>query len=173
MNVTLRRFEPEDAKKVVQYLEDQEVFRYLSDNLPYPYSLQRGQQFVEAAQENFPLDCAIVVDGEFAGTIGLMEKNDVYRCNMEIGYWLGRKYWNRGVITEAIRQMCNVAFGQEGITRVYAVVFAENLSSAKALERNGFLLEGRHRNGLIKYGVVHDALIYGLTWSDWAARKRG
>jgi RimJ/RimL family protein N-acetyltransferase len=49
-------------------------------------------------------DLAIVIDGKAAGGIGIVLKTDVERITAEIGYWLGENYWNKGIMTEAVKQ---------------------------------------------------------------------
>jgi RimJ/RimL family protein N-acetyltransferase len=79
---------------------------------------------------------------------------------MEIGYWLGQSYWNRGIATEALVAVTAYAFETFDINRIWAGVFAWNPASARVLEKAGYVLEGRLRNAITKDGETTDELIY-------------
>ena len=85
---------------------------------------------------------AIVVDGQAVGSIGLKLGTDVERVSSELGYWLGAPYRGRGVMTEAIRAFTDDSFERFSLTRIFALPFAHNEASCRALEKAGFTLEG-------------------------------
>ncbi len=79
---------------------------------------------------------AILVDGHVAGNIG--QWNDPDTGKPEIGYWIARDYWGRGVATQALS-----AFLEEVDQRpVYAHVAADNIGSRRVLEKCGFAVVG-------------------------------
>jgi RimJ/RimL family protein N-acetyltransferase len=114
--------------------------------------------------ESFPLNSnfAIVVEGKAIGGIGARFQDDVYKCSAELGYWVGEKYWRRGIATEAVNRMTGFLFENFDINRIFARVFDWNQSSIKVLEKNGFFLEGRLKNHVYKDGLFTDELIFGL-----------
>jgi ribosomal-protein-alanine N-acetyltransferase len=105
------------------------------------------------------------------GSIGVFVKDDVYRKSAEIGYWLGEPYWGRGIMTDAIRQMCRMAFERFDIVRIFAEPFAYNAGSMRALEKAGFTLEGVHRMSVFKNGQFYDSCTYALLLDDLADEK--
>lgn len=167
MVLILRKFQEADIDYILEYLNDPQMHRFLSDRIPFPYAAQRAIDFVKAAKECFPLMCAIEQNGSFVGAISLMEKTDVYRANLEIGYWVARPFWGKGIATEAIRQMVNVAFDDSDIYRVYADLFAQNEASIHALEKNQFMREGYFSKGLVKRGVLQDCAVYAINRDRW------
>ena len=69
---------------------------------------------------------------------------DIHRYTAELGYWLGEPYWNRGLMTEAVKLMKDYAFDTfPQLQRLYSVLFSNNLSSARVLEKVRFQCEGR------------------------------
>ena len=50
-------------------------------------------------------DFAIEIEGKAVGGIGNVPNSDVERISAEIGYWLGEKYWNKGIMTDAVKEM--------------------------------------------------------------------
>ena len=169
MAVHLRALHGNDALPIYQYMQSEDMHRFLTDQVPFPYTTEHAFQFVDQAMGCFPLTCAIDSDGVFAGVIGLNEKGDIFRVNLEIGYWLAKPFWGQGIMSEAIRQMTNVAFRQSDITRVFANVFAENIGSIRALEKNGYEREGYHPDSLIKHNTIWDCAVYAMTKKRWYA----
>jgi ribosomal-protein-alanine N-acetyltransferase len=88
---------------------------------------------------NFCLD----IGGSAAGGIGLRLGSDIHRCTAEFGYWLGRAYWNRGIMSEAVAAFSAAAFEAFGLDRLFAEPFANNTASVRVLEKAGFILEAR------------------------------
>lgn len=85
----------------------------------------------------------------------------------DIGYWLGAPYWNRGYMTEAIRLVCHFSFEHLDAVRAYATVFDGNVGSRRALEKNGFSLDGTLRRHVFKRGEFLDAWFLTLLRSEW------
>lgn len=56
-------------------------------------------------------------------------------------YWLGPAYWKRGIATQAVRLLSAHALGDGGLHRLEACLFADNVASAKVLEKAGFMRE--------------------------------
>ena len=102
---------------------------------------------------------AVTVDGELAGSISVEQKADVYRRDAEIGYLLSAGYWSKGIMTEAVRQICPIAFRELDI--IPGLVYKPNAASRRVLEKNGFVPEGLMRNAVTKDGVTYDLCIYG------------
>lgn len=157
----LRPLVAADAASLARHANDRDVWLNLRDRFPHPYTLDDARAYIAAAaarprQTSF----GIVVDGEAAGNIGLMPGDDVERFTAEIGYWLGRAFWGRGVMTEAVLATTRYAFAELGLHRVFAVPFAGNRASARVLEKAGYVCEGRMRRSAVKDGVVLDQWLY-------------
>ncbi len=167
--ITLRRFHIDDADLICRYLSDEAVARFLSDGIEVPYPIERAERFVRAAFEGFPLDCAIEVNGHLAGAINLLEKRDVFRANLEVGYWIARPFWGQGIAREALRQITRVAFREAGIARVYANVFVVNTPSCRVLELCGYRCEALHPGSLLKHGRLYDGAVYATRRDEWLA----
>lgn len=104
---------------------------------------------------------AIEVNHEIIGTISIEQKTDVYRKDAEMGYFLLTEQWNKGIMTEAVRQICELAFRELDLVRITALVYSQNIASRKVLEHNGFELEGIMRRAVFKNNKLQDLCIYG------------
>lgn len=157
----LRPFTAEDAPSLARFANDLTVWRNLRDAFPHPYALEHAVGFL-AHVASRPPGChlAIVVDGQAVGSIGLKLGTDVERVSAELGYWLGAPYRGHGVMPEAIRAFTDDSFERFSLTRIFALPFAHNTASCRALEKAGFSLEGTLRRSAIKEGRITDQRLY-------------
>lgn len=137
---------------------------FLSDRMPDPYTEEAADWWLGMVSEHEGKDGifrAIVVDGKVAGNISVEQKADVYCKDAEIGYLLLTDFWSRGIMTEAVRQICEAAFAELDIIRITGLVFTPNAASRCVLEKNGFVKEGLQKNAVFKEGKIFDLYIYG------------
>ena len=135
---------------------------YLSDRLPNPYTKKDAEEWLKMVSENEAITgiyWAIVCDGKLIGSISVEKKDD----DAEIGYMLLNEYSNKGIGTEAVRQVCSIAFKILSLEHITANVFQPNIASIRVLLKNGFKYKGTIPNAVIKDGNVSDLLIYVLT----------
>jgi RimJ/RimL family protein N-acetyltransferase len=153
----LRPLVAADAPSLALHANDRDVWLHLRDRFPHPYTPADAEAYIAAVAGRAPqTGFGIVVDGEAAGTIGLVLGDDVERHSAEIGYWLGRRFWGRGVATGAVRAVTAYAFAELGMHRVFAVPFDGNPASNRVLEKAGYVLEGRMRRSAVKDGRILD-----------------
>ncbi len=165
MDFTLREWRREDAPDVAQYADNEKIARNLRDVFPHPYTLADAQGFVDSCAAGDPekqLCLTIEADGRAVGSIALFRGGDVYRKNAELGYWLAEDYWGRGIMTRAVRQICQEGFFRWDIELIYAEPFAHNAGSRRVLEKAGFTLEGILRRSVFKRGTIGDSCMYAL-----------
>ncbi len=169
MQITLRRWRIEDAPDVARYANNEKIARNLRDVFPYPYSLCDAETYIAdciAAGDAGRLCRAIEAGGRAVGSIGVFVGSDVYSKSAELGYWLAEEYWGRGIMTQAVREICAEAFNRFEIVRIYAEPFARNAGSRRVLEKAGFTIEGVMRRGVYKRGEVLDYCMYALVPDD-------
>jgi len=164
MDFCLRPWRLEDTQSAAHWANDWEVARWLRDAFPYPYTLRDAEDFIISCLSTGEdsLCLAIDIGGQAVGSIGLFRGKDVYQKNAELGYWLGRDFQGKGVMTKAVRQICAAGFSRWDLLRIYAEPYAGNAGSRRVLEKAGFRLEGILRRSVYKRGEVHDSCMYGL-----------
>jgi [ribosomal protein S5]-alanine N-acetyltransferase len=168
----LRPWNEGDRSSLVRHANSYEVWRHMRDQFPYPYTSEAADEWIAFAQQNPQTQFAIEVRGEACGGISLMLKSDVERCSVEIGYWLGEAVWGRGIVTAAVRALTDYGFKTLGLTRIFAVPFADNAASVRVLEKAGYLREGVMRRSAIKEGIIRDQILYAITDQDLARLGR-
>jgi RimJ/RimL family protein N-acetyltransferase len=167
----IRPWLPSDAASLVRLADDKAVWRNLRDAFPHPYSRKDARAWIRAARREAPCrHFAIEIEAgtgaghagpDLAGGIGLMLQSDVNAGTAEIGYWLGRSFWGRGLMSSALPAFAAFAFEAYRLRRLYARVFAWNAASMRVLEKCGFAAEGRLRGSALKDGEVVDEIVYG------------
>ena len=161
MKIEIKQWALSDAKELTSLCNAVDR-RFLSDRLPYPYTEKDAEEWLKMATDNYTITGiyrAIVYDGKLIGSISVEKKDD----DAEIGYMLLNEYSNKGIGTEAVRQVCSIAFKVLSLEQITANVFQPNIASIRVLLKNGFKYKSAIPNAVIKDGNVYDLLIYVLT----------
>jgi len=84
-------------------------------------------------------------------------------CNKqaELGYWLAEKYWNRGIMSQAIKETVDYGFETFNIDCIYATPFVKNLASQKVLKKVGFASDTKMRR-IIKNNETYEVFIFSI-----------
>jgi RimJ/RimL family protein N-acetyltransferase len=164
----LRAWTAADATVVQPIADDPLVARWMSRHFPSPYSRADAEAWIASVgRDDPPNHFAIDVDGTLAGGIGIVPDAWDYAGVAHIGYWLGRRFWGRGIATDAARTIARYAFETRRLRRLETSVYAPNVASARVLEKAGFTLEGRLRASItLRDGKVYDRLLYARLASD-------
>ena len=136
---------------------------FLSDRLPYPYTEADADWWLGMVAENEGKEGAwraIVMDGQIVGSISVERMAEDQRNVGSIGYMILTPFWSQGIGTEAVRQICGIAFQELALERIIGEVFPENLASARVLEKNGFQLEETKVGAVVKGGKAMDVRLY-------------
>ncbi len=157
----LRSWQSGDENSLAENANNIKVWRNVRDAFPHPYTLGDALAWIASVKETRPTaNFAIVLENLAIGGIGFKFREDIYRKSAEIGFWLGEKYWGRGIMTKAVTAATAYGFETFGLYRIFANVFEWNPGSARVLEKAGYEFEGRRRNNIIKEGRVGDDLLY-------------
>ena len=171
--INLRKLKKSDAPSIYQNANDKLIAKYTT--FPHPYKLSDAYNFIRKThhklntKKSFELGIELKETKEIIGMISLM-KVDYDNKNAEIGYWLGKKYWGRKIMKEAIMLLLNFGFKKLKLIRIYARVMHPNISSAKLLEKSGFQYAGRMRRTTLKDGKWMDDLIYSILSSEFKSK---
>ncbi|NLI92309.1 MAG: GNAT family N-acetyltransferase [Peptococcaceae bacterium] len=157
----LREWRWEDKDSLIKNADNIKVARMVKDRFPYPYDETAADNWLKIATHDFPqTNFAIVIKDQAVGGISFESQGDIFRRSAEIGYWLGEDYWNKGVMTEAVKAITAFAFQNFDLCRLYAGVFATNPASVRVLEKSGYIFEGRLRKSITKFGQTIDQLLF-------------
>jgi ribosomal-protein-alanine N-acetyltransferase len=163
---------PQDAAAVLDIIGDPEVTRYL--NLPTFTTLTEAQEALERLQQRFTARDAIrwaivlVERNEMIGTVGLLRFDFEHR-HAEVGYEIARRWWGRGLTSEAAAAVIRYGFSVLGLHRIEAGVLPGNDASVRVLRKLGFVEEGTRRDYLHAKGSFHSFRWFSLLETDESA----
>lgn len=161
--LAIRQINTTDKARLIELIGNPEVSKFMSDRVPYPYTAQHADTFFEVVK-NTPNDLffAVTLNGEFIGGAGLHRQQLNHAKNIELGYWIGQPYWNKGYATQTVKLTLQAAFALPEIEKVFARVFEGNTASDKVLLKNGFTHEGTLRKHILKNNKLLDEKYFGL-----------
>jgi RimJ/RimL family protein N-acetyltransferase len=161
MTVELRRWRMQDAQALAAVANNRNIWNQVRDFFPSPYTVGDAMQWIaKTAEENPILNFAILADKEVVGGIGCILKEDVYKKNIEVGYFIGEPYWGRGIATEACKLICSYVEEKMDKFRIEAHTFEHNKASMRVLQKNGFYLEAIRQKAIIKNNVLLDEYLW-------------
>lgn len=164
----IRNWAKEDFPALAKYLNNKKIWDNCRDSLPYPYSENDAQQFIQfVSNQNEQNNYCVEVNQEAAGNISFARGIDVERYNAELGYWLAEPYWGKGIMTQILVLAISSYFSHTDVIRIYANVYAGNISSMRVLEKIGFRKCGIHCNAYFKNGKFLDCHYYELLRADF------
>ena len=96
-------------------------------------------------------------------SIVAIDEND-FSC--EIGYVLGKAYWGRGMMTEALKAVLDFCFTQAGFQKVRARYASLNPASGRVMEKAGMSYLETIANGVERKGYLADLIYYQISRED-------
>jgi ribosomal-protein-serine acetyltransferase len=133
-------------------------------------SVKDSQVFIEKSLDRFAKSngfwAGIWYGGELAGAIGYLYVDSTSR-KTEIGYWLGRRFEGKGLVTRSCKTFIRHAFDELDLNKVEINMAGKNFKSRAVAERLGFKYEGTIRDYEFLNGEYHDRLIYGMLQEGW------
>ncbi|MFO1498363.1 MAG: GNAT family N-acetyltransferase [Verrucomicrobiota bacterium] len=144
--------------------------------IPHPYPENGARDFIAAhlkeRTEGSAYGFVIKDRDEVVGACGLHRIEGVKA--LELGYWVGRRFWGNGYATFAVGMLLDFAFRNLRLEEVTAHVLESNPASRRVLEKNGFHLQsvGPHEDPLLKQPDELQA-IYQITRRQWHDFRNG
>lgn len=156
-----------DQNRMVALADDYDIWFNLSDDFPHPYTRADAEAWVALQSSSEPAEHFAICDA--AGPIGgaglITRKGDLSH-SAEIGYWLGKPFWGRGIATAAAKALTAYGFETLGLIRIDARVRNGNAASVRVLEKVGYQREGLLRRATLKDGAPVDHLLYAIIRED-------
>jgi ribosomal-protein-alanine N-acetyltransferase len=169
--LVLRPFNLKDAPDVKELAGEWDIAATTA-NIPHPYQDGMAEDWIATHQgaydkgEAVTFAIAVKSNQRLAGAIGL--HIDPTNALAEMGYWIGKPYWNQGYCTQAARAVIRYAFEVLNLNRVQARHMTKNLASGRVMEKVGLQYEGRLRQQIKRWGSFEDAEIYAILRQDYA-----
>ena len=166
--LTLRPWCEDDAEELYKYASDPEVGPP-AGWLPHT-SVEDSREIIRAvlsAPETYAV--CLKDDGKPIGSVGL-HRNDIAEDDdeYELGYWIGKPFWGKGLIPEASREMLRHAFEDLGMARIWCGHYDGNVKSRRVMEKLGFVYHHTTEGiELPALGEIRTGHVLLLTKEDW------
>lgn len=170
-HLSITEFIPEfDKEDLIYHINDIDVAKNTL-TIPHPYTSDDADFYfnlVKNLDEKYgtPTTFAIRYDGKLIGGIGRLMSFGIDSHKDEIGYYIGRDFRNRGLMTKSVEAFCRYLNQQYGIVRIEAGVFLSNQASMAVLEKAGFEREGLRRKYHKKGDDYLDTIMFAKIFPD-------
>lgn len=167
----IRLFKIEDTLDLYEYLSDEENTRYVTFS-KYD-SIDGAKKRIKFCMKNYtelkePIHWCIE-DKETGKMIGSIDfvKWDIQSKVGEIGYILNKKFWNKGIMTEALKEVIRFGFEKMGLNRIEISCDERNPASARVMEKNGLNYEGTFRQKMFVKGEYINLKVYSILKDEY------
>lgn len=159
LGILLREFRQGDETSLQKAINDEDIGKNTL-TIPYPYSLEDAKSWIALCKEEDAKSVALAID-KGGLVIGGISFSNIENGEAELGYWLGKDYRRKGIMSGAVKLMIDYGFNELGLTRIYGNVFDFNIKSAGLLLKVGFTQCGETTEE--KNGQKFRTIIYELT----------
>ncbi len=164
MNIVLKKWEEPDTGALIRFAGNPQITQFMSDGFAVFSTPEGAAKFIAFANSGSDkIYRAIEVDSQVVGGIGVLMQTDIHRKNAELGYWLAKPFWGKGIVSKAIPMLVAEAFERLDISRIFACPFHTNKASHRVLEKAGFRLEAVLEKSVFKNGEYLDEWIYAIS----------
>jgi len=166
--LSLSQLRREDRDTQVKLMKAKEIHQQTAV-IPYPYTLDDADSWMKDVEE-INRECGRTmhwaIRGEskeligFIGYKGQCFVHETYQHRDEIGYWLGKPYWGKGIMTKVLAKVVEIGVSEYGLKRIEAPIKAYNKGSERVLEKCGFVKESEIKNAYEQDGQMIDGIMY-------------
>lgn len=170
----LRLLQPTDVAPLWPYVSDESFPRYMTwaahehpdETTAYIGAMQA------AAAEGTAFSFALIFEGQLIGLAGLHDVTRVVRAwrvdRAELGYWVGPPFQDRGLCTEAAREVMRFGFEDLGLHKITVGCITDNVPSRRVIEKLRFRFLGEQRHHAFRGDRWWNHLAYELCVDEWS-----
>lgn len=169
-NYYLKEIESKDIVNIHKGLSDPEVTKYYDVHFPTLEDTEiQMEWYRQLKEQGTGLWWGIYdkSDDQFRGAGGYNSLDKKHQ-KAEIGLWLLKEYWGKGILKEVMPLLFKLGFDNLNLNRVEGYVHSSNAKCKSALEKINFTYEGTLREWEIKNGAFLDIDVYAILKKDWA-----
>jgi ribosomal-protein-alanine N-acetyltransferase len=137
--LSLRALELSDAPRIEALINDLDIARMLA-RVPHPYPQGAARDFIEGIRPGQQVFAVCLKDGLLIGCVSFLQ--EAGKDEGQLGYWLGKAFWGKGYMSEALRAFLRRLFTGGDLNKVTAGVFTDNALSWRMQEKLGFRRTG-------------------------------
>ena len=167
----LRKWVDSDAAELFRYAQSEEIGPITG--WPPHKTIEESLTIIQTIYQRQDAYAIVLKEtGLPIGCVSLMDAREKKEDECELGFWLGRPYWNGGIMTEAVREMLRYGFEERKLSKIWCGYYEGNERSKRVQEKCGFTPYCIHENQFVElmneYRTDHMNL---LTKEDWEKQK--
>lgn len=144
--ILLRKWQESDADALFKYASDPDVGPRAG--WPPHKSVEESREIIKTVFNTDTMWAVVLKEtGEAIGCAGYLlaaySNLNIPGDECEVGYWIGKPYWGRGICTEALKLVIDYCFNVKGFKSLWGDYFPENPASGRVMEKCGFKYTGR------------------------------
>lgn len=170
----LRLFEDKDVEDLYEICSDELVPKYLS--FETYTSIKDAIERIEFLKKEYK---ELLVPPVWAiedkktkkviGSINFLHFKEKHNY-AEVGYLLHKGYWNKGIMTEALKEVLKFGFERMGLNRIVIHCDSRNIGSYRVMEKNGLTYEGTLRQERYNKGEYIDLKVYSILKEEYFSK---
>lgn len=143
--ILLRRWQESDAETLFKYASDPDVGPHAG--WPPHKSVKESLEIIQTVLSADTMWAVVLKEtNEIIGCVGYLTSENsnvtIDSNSAEVGYWIAKPYWNKGICTEALKLVVDYCFEKKGYNSLWGTHFIDNPPSGKVMEKCGFLPTG-------------------------------
>ena len=172
----LRPFSLDDSSRVRDLAGEREIAKNTA-TMPHPYEEGMAEEWIGTHKPRYEAGEAVHFaiclreTGELIGAVGIEVNRNHDRG--ELGYWIGKPFWNQNFCTEATREVIRYAFPAFELNRIGAIHYTRNPASGRVMQKVGMRLEGIRHQAMKRWDEYVDIACYGILRKDIALKDPG
>lgn len=172
-NYVLREVQDTDISNIHKGLSDPDITKYYDVHFPTLEATQEQMDWYHDLKKNGTGIWFCILDKQSDQFYGAAGFNDLSTTNKkaEIGMWLLKESWGKGIMTEVLPALFKYAFSDLGLNRIEGYVVSDNLKCKRGLEKINFTYEGTMREAEVKNGETISVDIYSILKSEWQSKQ--
>ena len=172
-NYYLKEIDNSDIENIYRGLSNPEITKYYDVHFPSIEATKEQMDWYSTLKrEGTGIWWGIydIEDNQFCGAGGFNSLEKQHE-KAEIGLWLLKEYWGKGILKEVMPILFEQGFNELGLNRIEGYVLNDNVKCKRALEKINFTFEGTMREFEIKNGKKIDVDIYSLLKNEWVKHQ--
>lgn len=147
-----------DTASLVENGNNTKIAKNMFDGFPSPLTKEKIITFIKKTwrdkkKNGYISDFAIIIDNKAVGMVGFSVDKKLIAS---MGYWIGKKYWGKGIGTKVVKEITNYLFENIKVVRIQANVYFWNIGSKRVLEKNNYICEGLFKKYFVKNNKAID-----------------
>jgi len=154
--VVLRPLRKSDGEALYRHIRDPKIARWLL-NLPQPYRRKDMDEFQKRATKGIRsgqlhMFAIRLLDSDEPIGVVALDRHPAGMPGAEVGYWLSRQHWRKGIMTQAVKLLIAYGFDNLKLHRLSVGHLEPNEASRRVIEKCWFRREGMSREVLFRRG---------------------